>query len=64
MKNWTQQNGLSGTTAARGQGMRADRRNITDDTGEVLSKARTAAVPDIFRRMSRIPGDFSGRVNE
>jgi len=50
---------LSGTTAARGWGMRAGRRNNPDDINEALNEARSAVVPDIFRRMSRIQGDFT-----
>jgi hypothetical protein len=39
--------------------MRAGRRRITDDTDEVLNVAGAAVVPDMSRRMSRIPGDFT-----
>jgi hypothetical protein len=41
--------------------MRADRRNNPDDIDEELNEARAAVVPDIFRRMSRIQGDFTRR---
>ena len=39
--------------------MRADRRNNPDDIDEELNEARAAVVPNIFRRMSRIQGDFT-----
>ena len=55
---------LSGTTAARGLGMRADRRRNSLGTDEGFNEAGAAVVPDMSRRVSRIRDDFSAGTGE